>query len=50
MVCLGEPHLPDCEHVRRIETEEIRGAGADFGPGILFLGVALIIVLLAVLS
>jgi hypothetical protein len=39
--------LPRSE--RPIETEEIRGPGADFGPGILLIGVALFI-LLAVLA
>lgn len=33
-----------------IETETIRGPGADFGPGFLLVGLALLLTLLAVLA
>lgn len=33
-----------------IETEEIRGPGADFGPGLLLIGLTLCIVLVVALS
>lgn len=49
MACLGGPHLPDCEHVRWIETEEIRGPGADFGPALLIVGLVLFAALLVAL-
>lgn len=45
---MSTPEVPVSE--RRIETEEIRDPGADFGPGILILGLALCIVLVVVLS
>jgi hypothetical protein len=35
---------------RPIETEEIRDPGADFGAGFLLVGLALLLILLAVLA
>jgi hypothetical protein len=40
---------PDDRPESWIETEEIRDPGADFGPGILMIGLALCILLLVAL-
>lgn len=43
----AEPEEPRSE--RPIETEQIRGPGADFGPSLLLIGVALFILLVVLL-